>query len=193
MNILPITNLESRLTGETPYERVLKAVSLILESSNGEYRRVFMHFDRLPEGRKQLAERINPETGLMQEKYFLQRAQTELETAERYWKKTGKQLQNTYVLFMTEDVEKAKEHIKTNNIASTSMIGTVDGMTAALLPCDIKTAQQVMRRYDAVFVPYESETVQQLHIHALRIKIAKDPNSPHIDKVVASYMKTKAA
>ncbi|MBW3016528.1 hypothetical protein KY309_02870 [Candidatus Woesearchaeota archaeon] len=193
MNILPIHNLETRLTGKTPFERVLKAVSFILESPNGEYRRVFMHFNRLPEERKQLAERIDPETGLMQQQYFQQRVQSELETIDRYWKKTGKQLQNTYVLLIPDDVEKAKEHIKTNNIASTSLIGTVDGMTAALLPCDIKTAQEVMKEYDVVFVPYEKETLQELHIYALRLKIAKDPESPEVDRLIHSYLSTRAA
>lgn len=178
--------LEGRLAGKDANGQYLESLSYILASPNGEFRHVFKHFANQPEVRTRLAERIDAETGLMQPSYFQSRVRDEIGAIERYGQKTGKPLPSTFVLFKPEDTEKAKEYIKANNQAGTSMIGISDGMVMAFLPCDINTANEIMKDYKAVCIPYEpGMTCETLLKDALRNLIAlqvKEDISPLIIK-----------
>src|SRR3990172_7112500 len=150
--------LEERLTGRTPTEQATVSCALILESLNGEFRRIFAFLDETsPEARERLAVRIDPATGLMQEQYFARRISYELQAQKWSNERRGRPVAGTYALFTPWDIEETKEYLKANKIAPTKLIGILDGgVVGALLPCDIDTARKALAGCPAssVLVPY---------------------------------------
>lgn len=198
--------LEKRLEGKDANGQFLESLSYILASPNGEFRHVFKHFKDQPEVRNRLAERIHPETGLMQPNYFQNRVRDEISTIEQYNQRKVKPLKSTFVLFQTENVEKAKEYIKANKQAGTSIIGISEGIVMAFLPCDLQTAEEVMKDYNAALVPYEQGmTAEQMEKTArqdlkiktgiqasnLRLLIAEGIHRYDADQMIAKYLKLK--
>ncbi|GEM_PF-3219704 len=185
--------LEQRLKGKDVNGQFLESLNYILASPNGEFRKVFRHFENQPEIKDRLAERIDTQTGLMQPGYFQSRVRDELGAIQRYNQRATKPLTSTFVLFKPEDTEKAKEYIKANKKAGTSMIGIKDGLVMAFLPCDTNTANEVMKNYKAACIPYEpGMTVEMLLKDALRNLVAlqiKEDISPLLN----TYFEAKTA
>lgn len=141
------TELEKRFNGRHDHEKVCIATEIILSSPNGEYKRVFGYLqEKSPSAAIQLREKICPRTGLMQRDFFQRKVKYELEAREHERKRTDPR-PGTYVFLATDEVEQAKEYFKTNDISPTRIIGSMDGLVGAFLPCDYKTALKTVNPY----------------------------------------------
>lgn len=186
------------------------ALNRIRNSRNGEYIAFYNHFDEhAPGAAKKLAEKVDRETGLFTTEYFRAQARLEVHVMNRTHAQLAKTsgrfsavhlLQGTYVLSAPENVIQAKEFLKTNEIASTTVVGTIDGLVGAFIHAEksdgLKVSSYVKPSVLVEYVPGTS--FERMHYDGLRLFIAnalKHKNVPQstLDKVVESYLRRKDA
>lgn len=126
--------LDTRLSNfsEKPTaEQVHLALSVILDSPNGEAPILFSMLEGTPAA-NDLAEKIMADTGLMTESYFKEQVKSRIVASRIHFEKEQKLIPLLYTLMLPKDVMAAKAYLKTNAIASTKILGSVDGLVGAL-------------------------------------------------------------
>jgi hypothetical protein len=206
--------LEERLGGRAPTQQATVSCALILESPNGEFRKIFAYLNqKSPEACTRLAARIDPETGLMQEQYFIRRISYQLQARKWNHDVRGREIAGVYALLAPWEIEDTKTYLKTNKISPTQIIGIMEGgVVGAFFQCGVDDARKVLAGCPAsgVFVPYTlNASFDELHESAvkellpalkrgrdaLRLGIAEafaqphDSSSPHpADAMIGRYV-----
>lgn len=155
MATLQLEERLSELKGKPVSEQVSGALSIILQSVNGEAPHVFDFFGQSPAA-VQLAGKIDRSTGLMLPVYFKQSVARRFAEADYVFDTQKRSVEQTYVLVSTDDVAGLKAFLKSNGVAPTEVIGVyalgLDNVTvAALLPCDKRMAKSVLSKAEKPF------------------------------------------
>lgn len=184
------------------------ALNRIRNSRNGEFIAFYKHFDEhAPGAAKKLAEKVDRETGLFTTEYFKAQARLEVHVMNRTHEKLAKTsgrfsavhlLQGMYVLSAPKNIIEAKDFFKTNEKASTTVVGTIDGLVGAFIHAGKQDGMNVASAVQpAVLVEYVPGTsFERMHYDGLRLFIAnalKHNNVPQLDKVIESYLRRKDA
>lgn len=151
----------SELKGKPVSEQVKGALSIILESVNGETPQVMDALAGSPAS-VQLASKIDRESGLMLPIYFKDIVRRRFGEADYTFDVKRQVVDQTYVIVSTDDVAGLKAYLKSNELAPTQVIGvyTVDleDVVAVLLPCGKERAKSVMSKASMPF-SYEDNGV----------------------------------
>jgi len=140
----------SQLAGKEEADQVSLGLSIILESPNGEAPHVFDAISA--PAALQLGTRVDRVYGLLTEDYMRERVNTKTLVADLTFDNAQRLSSLTYVLFDEADFYKVKEHLKTNDVVRTNVIGVVKGKVGALLSCDSEAVSKIAGDYGLVGV-----------------------------------------
>ncbi len=188
----------SQLAGKEVADQVSLGLSIILGSRNGEAPHVF---DKISApAAEELGRQVDRVYGLMTEDYMRERINTKTLVADLTFDNANQLMPLTYVLFDNADMSGIKEHLKTNDVVRTNVIGVVKGKVGALLSCDVETAAKIAGSYGVVGVARYShgdrfEDLQREAIidlaAGLRLHIADGLRGSDVGKLFSSYFEIK--
>ena len=187
--------LDTRLSNfreKTTAEQVDLALSVILDSPNGEAPILFSMLEGTPAA-EDLAAKVTIDTGLMTEAYFKEQVKSRIVTSRIQFEKEHKLIPLLYTLMLPKDVMVSKAYLKTNEIASTKILGSVDGVVGALFEGNHLKVKEALKEgkisaYSSVPCSTYSRlepNFDKMHKHAvymllpkIRAEICKDPSLP---------------
>jgi hypothetical protein len=189
----------SQLAGKEEADQVSLGLSIILESPNGEAPYVF---DAISvSAAKQLGRQVDRVYGLLTAGYLQERVNTKTLVADLTFDNAHQLSSLTYVLFDNADMAGIKEHLKTNDVVQTNVIGVVKGKVGALLSCDVNTASKIAGSYGLVGIAHYShgDRFEDLQRKAaddlaagIRLNIAAGiKDGSDVDKLLSAYFELK--
>ncbi len=189
----------SRLAGKEDKDQVELGLSIILGSPNGEAPHVFNAISA--PAAEELGRRVDRVYGLLTADYLKERVNTKTLVADLTFDNAHQLSSLTYVLFDNADMAGIKEHLKTNDVVQTNVIGVVNGKVGALLSCDVETASKIAGSYGVVGVARYShgDRFEDLQRKAaddlaagIRLNIADGMSKgSDVDKLLSAYFELK--